>query len=161
MAFADQKPLRMRMISIGFLLFPLSCAHTNAEGLGGGGPPPGGRGGQVAPVGSGECSTYVSAHLFTILRKVFVWLVDQKSWALPMRWKMCCFWTMWQVFAPAYDDVQVYQEAHRHRQEDEEGRLHREKVGVETYTHTNIGLFDQSSHSRAHTRTHTCTNNSK
>jgi hypothetical protein len=57
--FADQKPLRMRRekISIGFLLFPFSCAHTNAEILGGGGPPPppGGRGGQVAPVGSGEC----------------------------------------------------------------------------------------------------------
>jgi hypothetical protein len=57
--FTDQKPLRMRRekISIGFVLFPLPCPHTNAEILGGGGPPPppGGRGGPVAPVGSGAC----------------------------------------------------------------------------------------------------------
>ena len=44
-------------------------------------------------------------------------------------------------FAHAHNDVEVYQEAHLHHQEDEEGRLHREEVGVETYTHTLTSVF--------------------
>ena len=72
--FADQKPLQMRRekIGIGFILFTLSCAHTNAEILGGGGPPPppGGRGAQVAPVGSGECfDVYICSCFYYIAVK--------------------------------------------------------------------------------------------
>ena len=100
MVFADQKPLRMRRekISIGLLLFTLSCAHTNAEMSGGGGPPPpGGRGGQVAPVGSGECfDLYICSSFYYIAVKCFCGYMIRSRGPCLCGGK-CSFLTVWQV----------------------------------------------------------------
>ncbi len=85
-------------------------------------------------------------------------LADQNAWLLRMRREKISIGLIRLIFkvSCANTNAEVQKEALCHHQEDEEGRLHRLEVGVDTYTFTHIRVLTRI---HTHTHTHTITSN--